>query len=175
MRSPDLGGLQMTGTSPRAAAAPLVLGALALLAVGGCAYSESEARRYIEDGEKQWAESVPTNDASVLKRILADDFVWVYPDGTKLLWNKAETIADAEAGPGDFVANHVDDLNVRFFGPTAYATGSESWVQKDSAGHVKKGRFVWSDVWILRGGRWQVVQAQDQAVGPLPEAAPTRP
>jgi hypothetical protein len=108
----------------------------------------------------------------VLKRILAEDFVWVNPDGPRLRWNKAQTIADAEAGPGDFISNHVDDVAVRFFGRTAVASGSESWVQRDKAGHVTKGRFIWSDVWILRGGRWQLVQAQDQAIGPLPDQKP---
>ncbi len=149
-------------------------GVLVLAFVAGCTYSQSDARRYIEDGERQWAESVPTNDTSVLKRILADDFVWVNPDGARIRWNKAETLADAAAGPGDFVSNHVDEVSVRFFGRTALATGSESWVQKDPGGHIKKGRFVWSDVWLLRNGRWVMVQAQDEAIGPLPEPSPKK-
>jgi hypothetical protein len=85
------------------------------LVAAGC-YSQSAARQYIVDAEKQWAESVPSNNASVLKRILADDFVWVYPSDGRLLWSKAETIADAEAGPGDFVSNHVNEVKVRFSG-----------------------------------------------------------
>jgi hypothetical protein len=135
------------------------------LVTAGC-YSQSAARQYIEDAERQWAESVPTNDASVLKRILADDFVWVYPSDGRLLWSKAETIADAEAGPGDFVSNHVNDVKVRFFGMTAVAQGNESWVQKDKSGKEIKGRFIWSDVWVRRHGQWQMVQAQDQAIDP---------
>jgi len=142
--------------------------------MAGCTYSETEARRYIEDSERQWAESVPTSDTTVLKRILADDFVWVNPDGARIRWNKADTIADAAAGPGDFVSNHVDEVSVRFFGNTALATGSESWVQKDATGRIRKGRFVWSDVWMRRSGRWLLVQAQDQAVAPLPEAPPKK-
>ena len=39
-------------------------------------YSRSEAERYITDAEAAWAESVATNDASVLQRIMADDCVW---------------------------------------------------------------------------------------------------
>ena len=157
----------------RGAAVCVVVCALAPLAA--CTYSQSEARQYIEDSEKAWAQSVPTNDASVLKRILADDFVWINPDGSKIRWNKGETIADAEAGPGPFVSNHLDEMQVRFFGRTALATGSESWVQKDAAGHLKTGRFVWSDAWIFRDRRWQLIQAQDQAVGPLPESSGAHP
>ena len=43
-------------------------------------YSKAEAERYIKAGEAEWAASVATSDASVLKRILADDFVWVLDD-----------------------------------------------------------------------------------------------
>jgi hypothetical protein len=118
---------------------------------------------------------VATNDASVLERILAEGFVWVYPEGNRILWTKAETIADAEAGPGSFVSDHVDEVHVRFFGNTALAQGSESWVQKRKSGRIVNGRFVWTDVWLLRHGQWQIVQAQDQELGPLtppPAATP---
>jgi ketosteroid isomerase-like protein len=86
----------------------------------------SGCEKNIQDSEAQWAESVSTGDASVLKRILADDFVWIYPDGSQVLWAKAEALAQA----------------------------SESWVQKHKSGKVIQGRFVWSDVWLRRHGRW---------------------
>jgi hypothetical protein len=79
---------------------------------------------------------------------------------------KAETIADAERGPGDFVSNHVNAVKVRFYGMTAVAQGNESWVQRDKSGKEIKGRFIWSDVWVRRRGQWQMVQAQDQAIDP---------
>lgn len=40
-------------------------------------YSRAEAEKYIKDSSSAWAESVAADDASVVKRILADDFVWV--------------------------------------------------------------------------------------------------
>jgi hypothetical protein len=36
--------------------------------------SSAEAERYIKESESQWAESVANGDASVVERILADDF-----------------------------------------------------------------------------------------------------
>jgi ketosteroid isomerase-like protein len=135
---------------------------LALIAIvviaTGCDWQREVDRQYIETSERQWAESVATNDSSVLERILDDDFVWVYPDGTKM--NRAQAIADARSGPGSFVSDHLDDISVRFFGKTAVAQGSESWVQRDATGE-KKGRFVWTDVWVKRDDRWKIVAAQD--------------
>jgi len=58
----------------------LVLGSLA------CSnFSERASEKYIKESESQWAESVATSDTSVLERILADDFIWVYQDGKRFL------------------------------------------------------------------------------------------
>ena len=43
--------------------------------------SPSAAERYIRESERQWAESVASGDASVVARILADDFIGVDPEG----------------------------------------------------------------------------------------------
>ena len=120
-------------------------------------YSQVEAERYIKESEAAWAESVATNDASVVKRILADDFVWVL-DGEVL--NKARAVSDAEKGLGDFLSNHLDYAHVRFFGDTAIAQGSETWTRKGG----KKGHFVWTDTWLPRHGQWQIVAAEDVSV-----------
>ncbi|MDB5701443.1 MAG: hypothetical protein JWL66_1642 [Sphingomonadales bacterium] len=121
--------------------------------------SQAHAERYIIDSEHQWAESVATNDASVVERILATDFVWVL-DGEVL--NKAQAVRFAKEGPGEFVSNHPDYVHVRFFGAdTAVAQGSETWTKRNPS---RKGRFVWTDTWIRRNGHWQIVAAEDDVV-----------
>ncbi len=120
------------------------------------ATSQDEAKRYIIKSENEWAESVATKDASVVERILADDFVWVL-DGEVL--DKKAAVRLAKAGPGDFVSNHTDYVHVRFFGDTAVAQGSETWIKK--RGPMRKGRFIWTDTWIKRNGSWQIVNAED--------------
>lgn len=107
--------------------------------------------------EEAWAKSVASNDASVMKRIFADDFVWVL-DG-KLLEKKA-AVEGARAGPGPFVSNKPDCVHVRFFGDTAVAQGSETWTKKGG----KRGKFVWTDTWVNRRACWQIVNAQDTVV-----------
>ena len=121
------------------------------------AYSRPEAERYIKDSEAAWAESVTSNDASVVKRILADDCVWVL-DGEVV--DKPRAVLDAEHGPGDFLSNHLDYAHVRFFGDTAVVQGSETWTRKSG----RKGHFVWTDTWVQRNGQWQIVAAEDVSV-----------
>jgi ketosteroid isomerase-like protein len=128
-----------------------------IIVIAGCKSSHDSDRKLIEDSERQWAESVATNDSSVVERILADDFIWIAPDGTR--WSKAQVVADARKGPGDFTSNHLEEVTVRFFGDTAVAQGSESWTRSSST--QRTGRFVWTDTWIRRDGRWQIVAAED--------------
>jgi Domain of unknown function (DUF4440) len=126
-----------------------------------CSNNEQDARQYIINGEKQWAETVATNDTSVLHRILANDFIWVL-DGKVM--TKKQAIADAHAGPGDFISDHVNKVSVRFFGNTAVAQGDETWTRKPKDGKAYSGKFVWSDTWVHRNGAWQIVQAEDITV-----------
>ena len=126
-------------------------------ALADSSYSRAAAERYIKASEAAWAESVSTNDASVLKRILASDFVWVL-DGK--VWDKARAIADAQAGPGDFLSDHLNYAHVRFFGDTAVVQGMETWTRKGG----RKGYFVWIDTWVRRSGQWQIVAAEDITV-----------
>ncbi|MGB6306909.1 MAG: nuclear transport factor 2 family protein [Steroidobacteraceae bacterium] len=120
-------------------------------------YSHTEAEKYIIDSSSAWAESIVTNDASVVKRILADDIAWLR-EGKVL--DKSGAVTVAHQGSGDLVSNHLDYANVRFFGDTAVVHGSETWTRRD--GH--SGHFVFIDTWVRRGGIWQIVAAVDVSV-----------
>jgi hypothetical protein len=121
----------------------------ALAAPGRCPApllaSNDAVKHYIEQSEEEWAKSVATNDASVVRRILAEDFVWVL-DGRVL--DKRTAVLEAAGGPGPFLSNTPDYVHVRFFGNTAVAQGSETWTKTGR----RRGKFVWTDTWVNRGG-----------------------
>ena len=118
-------------------------------------YDQKEAERYIIESERQWAESVASGDSTAVQRILADDFVGVDPKGRQ--YDKSGMVADTRNAPKYFVSNHLNGVKVRFYGDTAIAQGDESWQQHSG----ERGRFVWTDTWIRRNGRWQIVAAED--------------
>lgn len=122
-------------------------------------FSQAAAERYIRESSEEWATSVATSDDAVVKRILADDFVWVL-DGRVL--DKKTAVAEA-ANTGEFISNVADYVHIRFFGNTAVAQGSETWTKTGG----RRGKFIWTDTWINRGGCWQIVNSQDTVV-PLP-------
>jgi ketosteroid isomerase-like protein len=135
------------------------LAATAALAANQQPCTQAGAEKYITDSEAAWAESVATGDASVVRRILAEDFAGVDSDGS--VYNKQKAIAEATAGPSGFLSNHLDAVRIRFFGDTAVAQGSETWVRKQKDGTTVRKRFVWVDAWWCRGGLWQIVSAED--------------
>jgi len=114
----------------------------------------ARAEKYIVECDTDWAESVVTGDTSRRKVYFADDFVGTGTTGKR--YDKTAVIR--ETGPSDvYVSNTIDSIKVKFFGDTAIAYGSETWVKKDGS----TGRWVWTDIWIYRDGKWQIVAAQD--------------
>jgi ketosteroid isomerase-like protein len=133
----------------------VIVGALCCLLCQCARNDQKEAESYIIESERQWAESVATGDPSTIERILADDFLGVDPKGT--LYDKAKMIADTRNAPQYFVSNRLNEVKVRFYGETAIAQGDESWERRTG----ERGRFVWTDTWTRRNGRWQIVAAED--------------
>jgi hypothetical protein len=111
--------------------------------------------KYICDSESAWAKSVATGDPSAVKRILAKDFIGVHPSGRH--YRKAEMVEGTPKAPEIFASNAVNDVIVRFYGDMAVAQGNETWRKKSG----ETGRFVWTDTWLKRNGRWQIVAAED--------------
>lgn len=149
---------------------PLPLGlfsSILLCAFCQCARDRpsQDVEKYIVESERQWAESVATGDTTALERILADDFVGIDPKGKS--YKKAEMIAETKNAPKYFLSNHLDNVKVRFYGDTAIAQGSETWERRK--GEPRRGRFVWTDTWIRRDGKWQIVAAQDLITPEKPE------
>ena len=145
-----------------------LIACLACLVLCSCMSNErnrAEAERYIIESERQWAESVATGDTTTLERILADDFIGVDPKGP--FYDKAKMISDTRNSPKYFVSNHANDIKVRFYGDTAVAQGDETWERRSG----ERGRFVWTDTWVKRNGRWQIVAAED-VIAPEQPAKP---
>ena len=130
---------------------------VAVLCLSECSdqKGQKETERYILYSERQWAESVATGDTSAIERILADDFIGVDPKGR--LYSKKEMINETRNAPKYFVSNRLNDVKVRFYGNTAIAQGSESWEKRSG----ERGRFVWTDTWLRRNDRWQIIAAED--------------
>jgi hypothetical protein len=121
-------------------------------------YSQKDAEKYISDSEAAWVAAEVSGDPSVAKRILADDYVGVFPDGT--IGHKADAVAffiPANRSP----RGHLDYVHIRFFGNMATAQGQETDL-RPAGSALPSGRLIFTDVFVLRDGRWQLVNSEDQ-------------
>ena len=121
-------------------------------------YDRTQAEVEIRDLENSWAQVAVSGDPAVIKRIFADDFVGVAPDGSH--YTKQGFIDDTKAHPLGFTSIAIEAMKVRFEGNVAVAQGHEVFARKDG----DRGRFVWTDVLVRRNGKWQVIAAQDALV-----------
>ena len=110
------------------------------------------------DMERKWAEEACSNNG-VVADLLADDFQGTSTKGAR--FTKADELKD-EKGPHSSHDCGLDETRVRFFGDSiAIAYGSEHAIGKDSSQPHTKVCQVWTDTWLKRSGRWQIVSSQD--------------
>ena len=93
--------------------------------------------------------------------MIADDFQGTSPSGRRYDKNKAIT-ADTKALSRDC---QLGEVKVRFFGDSiAIAYGAESAVSNAKDGKEIKRCLIWTDTWLKRAGKWQIVAAQDTGI-----------
>jgi hypothetical protein len=109
--------------------------------------------------ENEWLHA---KDADTLDRILAPDFVHVIP--TDHFLTKQEHI-DWHMKHPEPAEHHTrfDKFKLRFYGNTAIVNGSV--IAVNPAGKVLE-RTMFTDVFALRDGRWQAVNAQENRAEP---------
>lgn len=141
---------------PTSVLSAIVVSGMALWCVYAQDSSQATAEKYIKESEQQWAESAKNRDIALIDRIVAADFLGVAPDGT--FYHKSNELARVKRGDDQVLSNHVIHIKVRFFGETAVAQGDESW--EHFKGDPQPSSYVWTDTWVKRDGRWQIVAAE---------------
>ena len=121
---------------------------------------DEETVKFIIAVEAKWANSA-CNPQPELKAVIADDFQGTSPTGRR--YGKDEAITtDTKSLSRDC---QLGEVKVRFFGDSiAMAYGAESKIDKANDGKDTKRCLVWTDTWLKREGKWQIVAAQDTIV-----------
>ncbi len=120
--------------------------------------AEDKTAQWMIDMEGKWAEAACDNNL-VAETIVADDFQGTAPDGSR--YDKTQEINDAKHPTRKYRDCKLGEVKVRFFGENvALLYGSESRVRTDQ-GKDKPETLIWTDTWLKRGGKWQIVAAED--------------
>jgi hypothetical protein len=125
------------------------------------ASADDKNAQYMVDMERKWAEGVCV-DNGVVAGLLAEDVQGTSTPGGR--FTKADELRD-EKGAHTAHDCGLDETRVRFFGDNvAVVYGSEHAVGKDKTQPNAKVCQIWTDTWLKRGGRWQIVASQDNRV-----------
>jgi hypothetical protein len=73
-------------------------------------------------------------------------------------------MADMKSGASTTQSYEIGPMKVRVLGNTAVVTGSDT-EKSTYKGKDSSGKYVWTDVWVMRDGRWQAVASQNVKVG----------
>ena len=112
--------------------------------------------------ERAWDAAFVAKDMRFIERVLADEFVVTYGDGTR--GDKAAEMAQTIDFDQRVDSSVLDSFRVRIYGETAVV-----WFSRHMTG-PKSGKIVsvtyrFVDVFVKRAGRWQCVSSQSTRVG----------
>jgi ketosteroid isomerase-like protein len=111
--------------------------------------------------EQDWLDSYREGDAEKMSKILADDFVGRWGDGSTQ--TKEEQLKAIRTGAEKHSANQLVECNVRIYGDTAVVTGINT-EQSILEGRDGSGTYSFTDVFFKRNGRWKVVASETKRV-----------
>lgn len=107
--------------------------------------------------QRDWADARLKRDSSFPKRIEADNFTVVWPDGQII--NKQDDVKSYEANGALFTEFKITDLNVRFYGETAIVIGQGS-IKGHTPTKDLSGKYVWTDTFVKQNSGWKAVASQ---------------
>ena len=113
--------------------------------------------------ERDWDAAFLRNDASFIERILAEEFVVTYPDGSR--GDKAHELRLAAEFNQQIDSSTLDEFIVKVFGDTAIVWFTRR-LEGPSQGRRLEVTYRYVDVFVWRVDRWQCVASQSTKVAP---------
>jgi ketosteroid isomerase-like protein len=112
---------------------------------------------HIKKLEQDWAQATVKEGAAAVGRYEADDIVTTDPSGR--VTDKSQDKKDLSSGDLKFESMELSDLQVHVFGNAAVAIGANT-LKGTFKGQDISGTYRFTDTWLKRNGKWQVVASQ---------------
>lgn len=111
--------------------------------------------------ERDWDAALRRNDVKTIERMLAEEFVVTYDDGSRA--DRTRELEIAATFNQNVESSTLDEFVVKVLGNTAVV-----WFRLTLVGPMQGKRtelaFRYTDVWVMRDGRWQCVSSQSTRV-----------
>jgi hypothetical protein len=111
--------------------------------------------------EKDWSDAQKSRDIEKLRTILAEDWQGLGSDGA--VSSKKDFLNDVKSGASKLDSFEMGPMDVKVMGRVAVVQGSDT---EKSSNHGKdtSGKWVWTDVFVDRDGKWVAVRSQSAMV-----------
>jgi hypothetical protein len=125
--------------------------------MSGAHEADAQAKREVQQIEKEWREAWVRGDPVALDRIHADDYFSINYLGQ--FSTKAQVMADVRAGAFKYESMEHKDVVMRVYGNVVIVNA-----RTINKGHRQQrdvsGEFSYTRVYVKRGGHWQAVLSQ---------------
>ncbi|MBV9618164.1 MAG: nuclear transport factor 2 family protein [Verrucomicrobia bacterium] len=113
----------------------------------------------VKDMENAWEAAVGKHDAASIDGFVAADFVGV--SAKNKFTDRADVIGEFKKDKDTYKSAKNEKLNVKMFGTNvAVVTGRAREVGTGKDGKAFDRTFLFTDTWMMRGGKWQCVASQ---------------
>jgi ketosteroid isomerase-like protein len=123
-------------------------------ALGPAAASTEDVEATITQLERDWVAAIIKKDTATIDRLLADEFNGTSP--TAHVYPKSMAIDDLTRDTFVVDSMVLDEISVNVYGDVAVAFTSQEEKSR-YAGVDTSGHYHYTDVWVKKGGQWQVV------------------
>jgi hypothetical protein len=116
--------------------------------------SNEDVEELLSRIERDWADALVKGDVAFTEGLLEDDYVGTMSDGRRI--TKAQNLDNLRSGAFKSESMVVDGIKVRVLGDTAVVTLDQS-EKSQFEGKDISGRSMWTDIFMRRDGKWQIV------------------
>jgi ketosteroid isomerase-like protein len=124
--------------------------------------SPADVEAEIAKLEDEWVAAIVKKDIDKLNEILADDFNGTGANGAT--FPKSTALEEIKTGAYAVESMQMDEVSVNVYGDAAVSFTSQQekskYAGKDSSGH-----YHFTNVWVKRNGKWQVVASHGSPYG----------
>jgi len=125
------------------------------------AQGQTAAERELVKLENDWSTAWQKKDGAFLQRLYADEYLFTDSDG--ITWNKADDIKNVLSPLSRPESFELADVKVHIYGQTAVVTGRNAIAGFFDNEDIS-GIYRFTDVFVRRSGRWQLVATQSTLV-----------